>query len=595
MAMTALTLTGCGAKETQTDDQTTTDSIVSGTEGTDEETGEDTGSNSELAAMTALELTKIMGNGINLGNTMESGNRATLGTDAAINLYETNWGMPETTQEMVQGMKDAGFDTLRIPVAWTCAINYENGDYTIRKEFIGRIEEIVNYALNADMFVIVNDHWDNQWWGRFGDADQSVRDGAMTLYTEMWKGIATHFANYDERLIFESANEELGDRLNDDWKDLGGKQTGTLNDDEKYALTNTINQAFVDTVRAAGGNNDHRFLLIAGFNTDINRTGDDRFKMPVDTAKDKLLLSVHYYDPSNYCIFGSTDNWGVKADYVNMNESLAKMKKFTDAGYGVVIGECGVLYEGSSSELRPNHLLYIENFINNCDLYGLVPVLWDCNSVYNRKECRIENKELARLYTKYSYEYQQDVSDEDLKAKAQANIDKATDSAVEVVVEDGTAWMMFASSDWAISYANGDDHPTGGTDGIAATEVVLTGEGTYTVGLDFTGTWATEANSMVFCAIGVLNGENLFPGYVISVKEVLINGEPYAFHGENYTTSDDGNCTRSNLYNGWVTSMPGEARTAGDIANADSTGIIVPEEVGMISTIEVTFDFMPGK
>lgn len=546
-----------------------------------------------LAAMSATELSVIMGNGINLGNTMESGSRKNLGTNADISAYETGWGMPVTTAEMLKGMKKAGFDTVRIPIAWTCAIDYEANDYTIHKEFIARIEEIVNYALDADMFVIINDHWDNQWWGMFGDADKQINEQAMTLYTEMWKGIATYFKDYDERLIFESANEELGNRLNDNWKNYEGSQTGVLTQNQCYEKVNEINQTFVDTVRKTGGNNDHRFLLIAGYNTDISCTVDSRFEMPKDTAQSKLLVSVHYYDPSNYCIFKSTDKWGVKADYRSMNETLAKLTKFTEAGYGVIIGEYGVLHDGKITELRDNTLEYVENFLNNCNLYGYVPVLWDCNSAYDRDRCKMSSVELGRLFTKYSYEYEHDLSREEVIKKSEKYLSTALEKATEVVTPDGTAWIMFSSSDWAVSYAVGDDHPTGGTDGIVATEALITGEGTYTVGLDFSGTYAGSANSTVFAAIGILNGENLFPGYKITITQVLINGEEYKFSGENYTTSDNQICTRTNLYNGWVTSIPSAARTAGNLKNAPATGILDPEKLGSIKSIEITFTFTP--
>ena len=193
---------------------------------------------------------------------------------------------------MIQSMKDAGFDTLRIPVAWTNAMDFENGDYTIGEHYLDRVEEIINYALDAGMYVIVNDHWDGGWWGKFGSATQEIRDAAMEMYISMWTQIAERYKDYPEQLIFESANEELGDRLND--KDLC-PDSGTLSKNECYEMTNKINQTFVDTIRSTGGNNKDRFLLIAGYNTDIVHTCDDRFVMPTDTAKNKLLISVHYY------------------------------------------------------------------------------------------------------------------------------------------------------------------------------------------------------------------------------------------------------------------------------------------------------------
>ena len=222
----------------------------------------------------------------------------------------------------IEDMKAMGFDTLRVPVAWTNGINYESGDYTIDERLMNRVDEIVNYALDADMYVIVNDHWDGSWWGMFGSEDEAVREKAMELYKSMWTQICEHFADYSYKLIFESANEELGDRLND--KDVTGT-AGVLTEDECYEKANEINSEFVKLVRSTGGKNADRFLLIAGYNTDIAKTCDGRYKMPEDTAKDKLLVSVHYYTPWDYCATEAINQWGSPDDY-NEQNSLFKMQ-----------------------------------------------------------------------------------------------------------------------------------------------------------------------------------------------------------------------------------------------------------------------------
>ena len=122
--------------------------------------------------LTSLEAAKLMGNGINLGNTMEAYGRKVLGITAEVSKYETLWGQPVTTQEMIDKMKEAGFDTLRVPVAWTNTMDFENGDYKISDRYLDRVEEIINYGLNAGMYVIINDHWDGGWWGRMSCSGQ---------------------------------------------------------------------------------------------------------------------------------------------------------------------------------------------------------------------------------------------------------------------------------------------------------------------------------------------------------------------------------------------------------------------------------------
>ncbi len=599
-------LTGCGSEQTQNNNQSVENSTQVSTvesttpsESTSGSTSESTnqssaGSETEHSDLTAIELVDLMGNGINLGNTMEAYGRSSVGVNSDPYLYETFWGQPQTTQEMISGMKEAGFDTLRIPVAWTNAMDFENGDYTIGEAYLNRVEEIINYALNEDMYVIVNDHWDGGWWGMFGSASQATKDAAMELYTSMWTQIATAYAEYDEHLIFESGNEELGFRLND--KDIA-KDSGALSDEECYVVTNQINQAFVDTIRAVGGNNADRFLLIAGFGTDITNTCKDGFKMPADTVEDKLLLSVHYYDPSGYCLWESIASWGSKKDYNSMNDMLAKLTQFTEQGYGIVIGEYGVLEQRDG--LRENTLEYTENFLDNCDYYGFCPVLWDCNDMYIRNTGKMRYDEVAQMYLDHSYVAQSAKTSEEIKTSAKADIDAATAAAFEAAGVDETtamAWIMYSSSDWGISYSVGDVYsPDSGTAGIVATDVEITGEGTYTVALDFTGTAGGFANSTVFSAVGIANGELLFPGYCIEIKEVLVNGEPYKLTGRPYTSSDDKKCTRVNLYNEWVSAAPDDARTAAGNAMYVSPCVIDAATLGNVKTISVTFDYVPGK
>ncbi|MCM1261751.1 MAG: glycoside hydrolase family 5 protein [Butyrivibrio sp.] len=544
-------------------------------------------------SLTAIEVTELMGNGINLGNTMEAYGRNDLGTDAEPTQYETYWGQPVTTQEMLDGMKAAGFDTLRLPVAWTNMMAFESGDYTINSAYLDRVEEIVGYARNAGMYVIINDHWDGSWWGMFGSATEETRKQAMELYKSMWTQIAERFRDYSDYVIFESANEELGFRLND--TDIA-KDSGTLSDDECYTVTNEINQAFVDTIRASGGNNEQRFLLIAGFGTDIANTCNDKYKMPTDSAKDKLLVSVHYYDPSGYCINTSIATWGNKQEYQTMNETLEKMTKFTEQGYGVVIGEYGVLLENNA--LKENAQDYTQNLLNNCDVYGYCPVLWDCNNLYNRNDGTIIDMGMARLYTKHSLEIQSEMSKDDIIAQARKEIENDYDNAAEGAgVDENTAlaWIMFNSSDWNVQYSVGDVYsPESATEGLVATDLEITGEGTYTVALDFTGVNGGYANSVVFSAIAIANGETLFPGYYIDIQEILVNGEPYEPIAQPYTCSDDGIATRVNLYNAWVTQVPDDIRILEDNGLEPSPCILDADTLGNIETLSVTFNYVSG-
>lgn len=557
--------------------------------------------------LTALEATRLMGNGINLGNTLEAcDNNVGIKTNTPLS-YETHWGQPKTTQAMIDGMKAAGFDTIRIPVAWmTNATHLYEGDYTIDADYMDRVEEVVRYARKAGMYVIINDHWDGGWYGMFGSESAETRALAMEAYKGMWQQIAERFRDYSDYLIFESANEELGGRFDENSPLYCSDSVVTyLTDDERYALTNEINQTFVDVVRATGGNNATRFLLIAGYSTDIDKTCDDRFQMPKDTADSKLMVSVHYYDPWSYCGASSAvsaTKWGKVSDYEYMDQQLAKMTKFTEAGYGVVIGEYGAL--PCSDGLKDNTLAYHTAFLDACTKYDLTNCLWDCSGLYKRVSQTFADDDILAMYQEKRQANEEGQDYADVQAAAAAEIAAAAAEAPvtfqqdAVVVDDKTAlaWIMWNDGSWALTHSVGDTYNADSiSEGLVATNAIITGEGKYTVGLDFTGTAQGYSASVAFAAIGISNGEALYPNYLINIKEVRINGEIYRLKGRAYTTSDDGVCTRVNLYNEWVTSVPKTARLpGGNLAGATPTPINRNDAViAEIKTIEIDFEYVP--
>lgn len=557
--------------------------------------------------LTALEATRLMGNGINLGNTLEAcDNNVGIKTNAPLS-YETYWGQPKTTQAMIDGMKAAGFDTIRIPVAWmTNATHLYEGDYTIDAGYMDRVEEVVRYARKAGMYVIINDHWDGGWYGMFGSESAETRALAMEAYKGMWQQIAERFRDYSDYLIFESANEELGGRFDENSPLYCSDSVVTyLTDDERYALTNEINQTFVDVVRATGGNNATRFLLIAGYSTNIDQTCDDRFQMPKDTVDSKLMVSVHYYDPWSYCGASSAvsaTKWGKVSDYEYLDQQLAKMTKFTEAGYGVVIGEYGAL--PGSDGLKDNTLAYHTAFLDACTKYNLTNCLWDCSGLYKRVSQTFADDDILAMYQEKRQANEEGQDYADVQAAAAAEIAAAAAEAPvtfqqdAVVVDDQTAlaWIMWNDGSWALTHSVGDTYNADSiSEGIVATNAIITGEGKYTVGLDFTGTAQGYSASVAFAAIGISNGEALYPNYLVNIKEVRINGEIYRLKGRAYTTSDDGLCTRVNLYNEWVTSVPKTARLpGGNLAGATPTPINRNDAViAEIKTIEIDFEYVP--
>lgn len=578
-----LALTGCSGK------------TASNSGGTSEAASAETtesAADTEENNMTSLEVIRAMGNGINLGNTLEAYNHQAYINGSSATSGEIVWGQPRTTQEMIQGMKAAGFDTIRIPIAWTNGMNYESGDYTIDSALMDRVDEVVTWALDADMYVIINDHWDGGWWGMFGSAEQETRDKAMEMYKAMWTQIGERFADRSYKLIFESANEELGDRLND--KEITGSR-GVLSEKECYETTNEINSEFVKLIRSLGGRNADRFLLIAGYNTDITKTCDDRFQMPEDTADSKLLLSVHYYTPWDYCGTDGVTQWGSPQDYDEQNGLFGKLSKFSEQGYGVVIGEYAVMLKNGG--IKQDTDKFYDNLLDNCDLYDYCPVLWDCSNFYKRITNTLSDENLAELFSSRAAANEAGKLTEEIKAAAKEKIESTRRTAEEDALADveiapsddaAVAWIMYQSADYTKSYSIGDTYdPTNKTKGIKDKNVIITGAGTYTVSLDFTECGA--AKGVAFSALGISNGEDLFPGYTISIDKILINSLPYQLNGKEFTTSDDKHCTRVNLYNAWVNDLPKEARTPdGDFTDCSAQIMDISDKTS-VSNISITF------
>ena len=344
-----------------------------------------------------------MGLGWNYGNSLEQAIDTSKMTDSEkkkvdVNYCETSANNLPLTQKNVDTLKKYGFRNIRIPVAWSnlMEISADKKTYTINEGYLERVEEVINYCLNDGIYAIVNIHYDGDWWGQFGDKDESVREQAWARFRQIWTQVSNRYRDYSDRLIFESANEELGDRLNDDWvKRSTSAKTGVLTVDEQYKTMNKINQEFVNIVRKSGGNNEKRYLLIAGYSTNIERTCDDRFVMPTDPIAEndvnKLSVSVHYYTPWNYC--GGSEyhqgegdaarlfDWGTDEQIQAMHQDLDMMSKFTQKGYGVIIGEYGVQTTAADG---------VANYIYEMGQYalekGMIPVLWDNGTWFNREK-----------------------------------------------------------------------------------------------------------------------------------------------------------------------------------------------------------------
>ncbi len=321
----------------------------------------------------AWSVSNKLGIGWNLGNHFDAYNNGVSG--------ETFWGNPKATEATFVKVRAAGFSTVRIPVTWMGHIG-EAPDYKIEKQWLERVAEVVGYAEKAGLNVILNMHHDgadSKYWLNIKAAaiNQAVHEQIMGQITAMWTQIAERFADKGDFLIFEAFNEihdggwGWGDNRKDD-----GKQ---------YNCLNEWNQAFVDAVRATGGNNETRYLGIPAYctNPDI---AIETWKMPEDKYKGRLMVSVHCYDPYDYTLPATKSEWGHTASSANKvagdNEADLErvFKKLHDHFFSrdtpVYLGEFGCVNRATARE-QAFQQYYLRYYAKLSRIYGIPSILWD--------------------------------------------------------------------------------------------------------------------------------------------------------------------------------------------------------------------------
>lgn len=454
------------------------------------------------------EIAEAMGAGWNVGNQLEA--------NAGGKVNETAWGNPEITQELISAVADAGFQTIRVPVSYLDRIDDENG-YTVDTAWLDRVEEVVQYCYNEGLYVIINMHGDgyNTVEGGWFLVNGEDQDYICEKYAAVWKQVAERFADYDEHLIFESMNEELD-----------GNYDGDPNP-EYYANLNKYNQIFVDTVRATGEKNTHRWLLMPGWNTNIAYTvGDYGFEMPTDenctAGENRMMLSVHYYDPWDYC--GEEDLktilWGDYGEKMIDTHGFPRMNiaRWGDQSYlddlfqqlydayvqndiPVVIGEYGCIdkssaYAGFEGQITANRAYFNGYVAGKAASMGMIPVYWDngYNGVYG-----------FGLFDRNTYEQTQPeiistiisaVKDKNPQAAIDLTIDSTTEKTTEAHAYIGIQTEVYTFRNACSDTQYGIDSEYFNTlikwgendeiidTGATFTDATITEDGTYTVSVD---------------------------------------------------------------------------------------------------------------
>ena len=373
------------------------------------------GSSEGDMSMTAAQVAAQMYPGWNLGNTMEGGSNSNNWKNAGTS-SETSWQGTVTTQQIMDLVKSQGFRSVRIPCAWVMGHITDEANCTIDPAWIKRVKEVVGYCLSSGLYVIINQHWDGGWLEHDGFTANTDVEAKTAQLTKIWTQIATEFRDYDQHLLFGGLNEP----------GVGGKATDNgaiISVDKMSDRLAVYENAFIKAVRATGGNNAQRVLIVQGPNTNIDNFCDNNYMSKItDTATGKLMAEVHFYDPYQFTGLEADADWGKMYYYWGSGNTgsdsnrvtpskwtesyvSAQMKKmktnFVDKGYPVLIGEFGANQRfalGKDAAHDASIKAYYKAVTKYAIENGCVPVVWDTNytsypsmTVFNRSAVKVFN------------------------------------------------------------------------------------------------------------------------------------------------------------------------------------------------------------
>lgn len=353
----------------------------------------------------SMRFVKDMKIGWNLGNTFDATSESTSLADEL--KIETAWVGVETTGEMIQAVKEAGFNTIRIPVSWH---NHLLENFTISEPWLNRVNEVVDYAMAEGMYVIINIHHDID--KNFYYPTSEFFENSLAYSNAIWTQLAKRFRDYDNHLIFESVNEpRMTGTKYEWWLDMNNESCRDAVD-----CINRLNQAFVDVVRASGGNNATRYLMVPGYDASADSALSSAFKLPTDTVADRMIVSVHAYTPYNFALQGPNEGGNVSTWSITSDASTRDIDAFMDGLYNkyisqgipVVIGEFGSRDKNGNLQARVDHAAY---YIRSARARGMTCVWWDNNAfsgsgenfgLLNRRKVEWQYPDLVASLMKYA-------------------------------------------------------------------------------------------------------------------------------------------------------------------------------------------------
>lgn len=317
----------------------------------------------------AMEIAGRIELGWNLGNSLEA-----IGG-------ETAWGNPEITEAFIKLVKEHGFNAIRLPCSWDKHADQQTAE--IDPEWMNRVEEVVRYCTDNELYVLLNIHWDGGWLENHCTQDRQEENNAKQK--AYWEQIATHFRDFDEHLLFAGTNEP------------------NVENAEQMEVLDSYLQTFVDAVRSTGGRNAFRVLVFQGPSTDIEKTGKLMRKLPEDPVPDRMMAEIHYYTPWNFAGLTRDESWGKQFFYwgkdfhsasdternatwgeeAAVDRLFGMMKEqFVDHGIPVVLGEYAAVrrsrLSGEALQLHLASRAYYHRYVTHqAKLNGLIPFYWD--------------------------------------------------------------------------------------------------------------------------------------------------------------------------------------------------------------------------
>lgn len=312
----------------------------------------------EMRDISAKELVSEMKIGWNLGNTLDASGAEGIAA-------ETAWGNPKTREDMIKLLKDTGFNVLRIPVTWN---GHMDENYTVEPEWMARVKEVVDYGINNDMFVILNTHHEEWYY-----PDSENKDEDIKQLKTLWEQIAEEFKGYDEHLIFEGLNEPRLRNTAMEW--TGGTP-------EAQNIINEYEQAFYDTVRSSGGNNDKRHLMLTGYAASSQSSSLQAIKIPEND--NKIIISVHGYLPYSFALdTKGTDKFDANSDAVSIDSLLLNLDSmFLSQDIPVIIGEFGCVNKDNLED----RIECSKYYLSAAKSFGVPCIWWDNGSFVGNGE-----------------------------------------------------------------------------------------------------------------------------------------------------------------------------------------------------------------